>query len=360
MTASVISIGTAVPDNCVSQDEIKETVRHMFGSSVPHLDRFLTIFEHSGIDSRHFCVPLEWFLLPHSVEEKHRLFVQHATALAEQAVLRCLERANLDPSAVDHLIFVTTTGTATPSIDARLCNRLSFRNNVKRTPIWGLGCAGGAAGLSRASEYVKAFPDHLCLVVSVELCSLTFLRDDTSKSNVVATSLFADGAAAVLVAGRPRGHAPRIVATQSTIWPDSLDVMGWEVTDRGLKVIFSKDIPTLVTRTMQENVGMLLHPHNLDVNGLDQYILHPGGMKVLHAYESALHLPREKLDASRKVLQCYGNMSSCTILFVLEEVLQAGMTSSPGQRYGLAGALGPGFSSELLLLDFSSRKEDAG
>ncbi|WP_309118357.1 3-oxoacyl-[acyl-carrier-protein] synthase III C-terminal domain-containing protein [Paenibacillus sp.] len=357
--ATIAAIGTAVPDYRVPQADVKEAVRHMFGASVPQLDRLLPIFENSGIDARHFCMPLEWFLVPHDAEEKHRLFVQHAATLAERAARRCLERAGVAPTEVDHILFVTTTGTATPSIDARLFNRLGLRPNVKRTPIWGLGCAGGAAGLSRAAEYVSAFPRHRCLLVAAELCSLTFIRDDASKSNLIATSLFADGAAAALVEGEAAADArssggravPGIVSTRSTIWPDSLDVMGWDVTNDGLKVVFSKDIPSLVTREMRGVTEALLSPAGLTIPDLAHYALHPGGTKVLRAYGEALGLPSERLAAAEGVLRRYGNMSSCTVLFVLEALLGEADALRSGE-FGIAGALGPGFSSELLLLRF--------
>lgn len=328
----------------------------MFEASVPNIERYLPIFEHSEIDTRHFCAPLEWFLHPHSVEEKHALFVQSAADLAEQAVRSCLGQAGVEPGDIDHIFMVTTTGTVTPSLDAYLFNRLSFSPHMKRTPIWGLGCAGGAAGLSRASEYVKAFPKQKALLVSVELCSLTFIRNDTSKSNIVATSLFADGAAAALVAGEECGAIeagrrpmPRIVATQSTIWTDSLDVMGWDVTNDGLKVVFSRDIPSIIAQHMRPNVEELTESVGWPPESIGHYALHPGGAKVLTAYEEALRLPAGRLDASRRILKDYGNMSSCTVLFVLERILRGG--AEPGSC-GLAGALGPGFSSELLLLQF--------
>ncbi|MCI3922308.1 type III polyketide synthase [Paenibacillus sp. TRM 82003] len=356
-SAVIASVGTAVPAHYVHQNDVREAVRHMFGSRVPHLERLLSIFEHSGIESRHFCVPLEWLSLPHTVEEKHLLFVSHATELAERAVRACLTEAGVGPENVDHIVFVTTTGTATPSIDAHLYGRLGFRSDIKRTPIWGLGCAGGAAGLSRASEYVKAFPGQCCLLVSVELCSLTFLRDDFSKSNIVATSLFADGAAAALVAGAEHpaaAHAasrPSIVGSRSKIWTDSLDVMGWNVTNDGLQVVFSKDIPTLVTRSMRELVAELLAPHGYAPEDVRRYVLHPGGAKVLRAYEEALRIEDGGLSASERVLRRYGNMSSCTVLFVLDETLRREKTPAKGE-IGVAGALGPGFSSELLLLRY--------
>ncbi|HZG56976.1 type III polyketide synthase [Paenibacillus sp.] len=364
MCAYIAAFGTAVPEYRVPQADVQEAVRHMFGSRVPHLDRLLPIFEHGGIETRHFCVPLEWFLVPHTAEEKHRLFVEQAAALAERAVRRCLAGAGVEPSDVDHVLLVTTTGTATPSIDAYLCNRLSFRSDAKRTPIWGLGCAGGAAGLSRAYEYVKAFPKERCLLVAVELCSLTFIRNDASKSNLVATSLFADGAAAALVVGEEafrRGEtaAPRIVGTRSELWPDSLDVMGWDVTNDGLKVVFSKDIPTLVSQSMRGIVDRLIAPRGLADSDVETFALHPGGKKVLEAYEAALGLGAGALNASERVLRRYGNMSSATLLFVLEEAYGAASRPRNGS-HGIAGALGPGFSSEMLLLEFNSGSAEGG
>lgn len=351
MSAYIHAVGTAVPPFRFAQEEVKDAVRRMFDGDMPRLERLLSIFENSGIADRHFCAELEWFVTPHTAEEKHRLFVTHATELAERAARQCLERAGIEPRQIDHVIVVNTTGTVTPSLDAYLLNRLGFSPRIKRSPIWGLGCAGGAAGLSRASEYIAAFPSHRCLLISVELCSLTFVRDDASKSNIVATSLFADGAAAALITGTP-GHSggrPRIAATQSTTWPDSLDVMGWDMTNDGMKVIFSRDIPTLVKQYMLSNVEELLIEQGVPLSQIAAFVLHPGGRKVLEAYEEALELPREALSASSAVLHKYGNMSSCTVLFVLEETMRRGIAEG---AWGIAGALGPGFSSELLLLQF--------
>lgn len=353
---AIAAIGTAVPEHRIPQLDIKEAVLNMFGDTVPQLERLLTIFDHSEIDARHFCLPLEWYTQPHTPAEKHEMFVHYAVELADRAIRSCLESAGVSPADIDMIIFVTSTGTATPSIDAHLLQRLDFRNNIKRTPLWGLGCAGGAAGLARASEYVRAFPDQLCLVVSVELCSLTFIRGDVSKSNIVATSLFADGAACALVCGakhrlaEARGSNPRILTAQSTTWPDSLDVMGWEITNDGLKVIFSKHIPSIVNQSMPALVDSLAAAGGVQRDDLKHFALHPGGMKVLRSYESALALNSSQLRSSASVLRKYGNMSSCTIFFVLQELLA--IDQPRAGDYGAVGALGPGFSAELLLLQF--------
>ncbi|MGE5702853.1 MAG: type III polyketide synthase, partial [Clostridia bacterium] len=224
---------------------------------------------------------------------------------------------------------------------------------VTRIPLWGLGCAGGATGLSRACEYALAYPDAAVVLLCVELCGLTFIKKDLSKSNLVATSLFADGAAAVLIVGdqfaRKRGlhESPRFLARKTWTWYDSLDVMGWDVTESGLKVIFSQDIPTLVKQRMRSNVDALLGEQGLDLKKIEHFILHPGGPKVITAYEQALELTEHATQNSKDVLTHYGNMSSPTVLFVLEKSLRQRWTE---QSYGLVGALGPGFSSELILL----------
>ncbi|WP_243735234.1 type III polyketide synthase [Paenibacillus turpanensis] len=348
----VSEAASAVPSHPIAQSDVKELVLRMFRPHYPGIEKLISVFDHSEIEQRYFCAPLDWYPEPHSPEQKHRMYVEHACQLAEEAARRCLQKASLEPEHIDHLIFVSTTGTATPSIDAHLFNRLSFKRNLKRTPIWGLGCAGGAAGLSRALEYVKAFPTHRCLVVAVELCSLTFLPNDRSKSNIVATCLFGDGAAAVLVCGdetEPKRSSPlrlELLGSQSTTWKDSLDIMGWDIVDEGMKVVFSRDIPSLVRKEIHPNVEELVHSFGVEGSQIRNYVLHPGGMKVLQAYREALQAPDGALDASADILREYGNMSSCTVFFVMERMLSEGRFQ---EGHGILGALGPGFSSELVL-----------
>ena len=234
-------------------------------------------------------------------------------------------------------------------MDARLINALKFRSNVRRTPIWGLGCAGGLSGLSRAYEYTLAFPRERALLLAVELCCLTFQRNDLSKSNLVATSLFGDGAAAVVVSGAETGdRGPHIRASRSTLWYDSLDVMGWEVNDQGLKVLFSRDIPSIVRSLVLPGLEEFLAAHDLVLQDLRHIIAHPGGVKVMEAYEQTLDLEPGKMDRARDILRRYGNMSSPTVLFVLEDFMRAGAIHAG--EWGVMMALGPGFSSEMLLL----------
>ncbi|SDX02666.1 15-methylpalmitoyl-4-hydroxy-2-pyrone synthase [Marininema mesophilum] len=351
----IVSVGTAVPEHTLMQEEAREFARELFRDTFSDIDRYLPIFENSTIQTRRLARPREWFEEERPFSERNDAYTETACHLGELALERCLAAAGVTAQEIDHLFFVSTSGIATPSIDARLVHRLDFSCHVKRTPIWGLGCAGGAVGLARAYEYARAFPESRVMLLAVELCSLTFRRGDRTKSNLVATSLFADGAAAVLMIGDqvPLGreviHCPQIIDTLSTTWPDSLDVMGWEVDNDGLRVVFSRDIPTLVRREVRPAVEGFLSRSGLEIDRLDRVIAHPGGMKVLSAYEETLGLAPDILGLSRSVLGEYGNMSSVTVLFVLEKEL--GQEHQEG-NYGLLTALGPGFSSEMMLLQW--------
>ncbi|USG67711.1 type III polyketide synthase [Brevibacillus ruminantium] len=350
----IAAVSTAVPAHEVTQEDSMAVARLFFQDAYPDIDRLLTVFSHSQIRKRYFCMPLDWFGVAHGFAEKNRLFLEHAEALGTKVGKDCLERAGCTPAQIDCLLFVTSTGIATPSMDARLINRLGMRPDTTRLPLWGLGCAGGAMGLARACEYVRAFPQRRALLISVELCGLTFIRNDLSKSNLVATCLFGDGAAAVLVEGdevpRTADHAPHlyVCGSESRTWRDTLDVMGWEMTEAGLKVIFSRDIPPLIHSAMRENVDSFLGRMDSSLQDLTHFIFHPGGAKVLTAYQQALDLPPSSTRFSEHVLNEYGNMSSPTVLFVLEKSLETAWSS--GEK-GLLAALGPGFSSELLLLE---------
>jgi len=347
---SIISaVGTAVPPYVYDQGVTKEFGRALFQEAFPDIDRLLVVFNNASIDQRHFSASKEWFEKEHSFADKNNLYNETAVEIGQAAVVECLNTAGLGPEDVDHFIFVSSTGLATPSVDARLINRLKMRNDICRTPIWGLGCAGGAAGLSRAYEYTRAFPQKRALVLALELCGLTFQRNDLSKSNLIGVSLFADGAAAAMVEGAEvKANGPRILGGRSMLWYDSLDVMGWEINDRGLKVIFSRDIPAIVKTSVLPNILEFLRGHSLSLAEIRHLVAHPGGTKVLEAYEQTLQLGNGQLDHSRHVLRRYGNMSSPTVLFVLKEFLCSGEIRAGD--YGLVTALGPGFSSEMILI----------
>ncbi|WP_339061264.1 3-oxoacyl-[acyl-carrier-protein] synthase III C-terminal domain-containing protein [Tepidibacillus marianensis] len=353
--SKIISVGTAVPKYKITQEIAKNFSRQLFQNHYKDIDRLLRAFDHTEIEKRYFCVPIEWFEVEHSFEEKNLVYSTNAIQLSKEAIESCLHPTSFKTNDIDHIFFVSSTGISTPSIDAYLYNDpdIHFHSHMKRTPIWGLGCAGGAVGLSRAMEYTRAFPKEKALVVSVEIGELAFLQNDMSKSNLIATSLFADGAAAVLVVGDEVDLSTKnnvqLIDSQSTIWEKSLDVMGWDIKNEGLKVVFSKDIPTIVKNDLRENVEEFLEKHQLSLSDLQFFILHPGGTKVLEAYEEAFHIDQAKTHTSRKILSQYGNMSSPTVLFVLKEWLNE---QNITHGYGILLALGPGFSSEIVLLHY--------
>jgi len=345
----LVSVATAVPDTRIDQADAAAFARQKFADRLPDLERLMPLFTHAGIETRYFAAPREWFLEPHDLAERSARYVGEATRLSALAATEALVRAGLRPADIDYIIYVNTTGLATPSIDARLINLLGLRRDVRRTPIWGLGCAGGVGGLSHAYHHALGHAGARILVVSAEFCGLTFLPDDMTKANLVATALFADGAAAAVVVGDDHaGPGLEILGTRSHLYPDSLDVMGWTVLQEGLQVVFAQRIPAIVEETAGGEIGAFLASHGATVADIDAFLLHPGGTKVLEAYATALGLRPEHLDLPRGVLRDYGNMSSATVLFVIERHLaQHGCTQG---GLGLVSALGPGFSSESLLL----------
>ncbi len=345
----IAAVTTAVPPYQVSQAFAKEFAGELFAADLPHTDRYLTVFDHAEIDTRFLSAPLNWYETPHLLGEANDLFLDTATRLGEAVSRTCLAQAELVPHDINHVIFVSTTGLAAPSIDARLITLLGLDPHTRRTPIWGLGCAGGLGGLERAEEYVRAFPNHRVLLVTVELCTLTAQLNDHSKRNLVAFSLFGDGAAAVIVAGDEVGaRGARILGTRSTLFPDSLNLMGWDVVDEGFRVVFGAGIPRVVSEQYRELAREFLGLHGLTLADVRHHIYHPGGAKVLQAYAEALDLPCEALEHSRRVLRDYGNMSSATIFFVLQRFLQT--NSIKPDEYGLLCVFGPGFSAELVLI----------
>lgn len=354
---SIISIGEALPPNKIEQDSAVEFARELFSDSFKDIERLLTVFQNGQIESRRFVKDIEWFKEERSFKERNDAYIESAVELGQEAVEKCLTnlrflQREVEPGEIDAIFFISTTGLATPSIEGRIMNKLTFSPHAKRIPIWGLGCAGGAAGLARAYEYCLAYPTAKVLVLSVELCSLTFQKNDRSKSNLVGTSLFADGVSCALMAGDEaerihNGRVPAILSTQSTLMPDSMDVMGWDIKNEGLYVIFSRDIPSIIENWLQPNVVGFLEKQNIAMEDIGYFIAHPGGKKVLDAYEVSLGIDRSLMDISTDVLREFGNMSSSTILYVLKRHME--LEPMEGE-YGLAAALGPGFSSELLLV----------
>lgn len=360
MVPTILSVAEVIPPNEINQDQVSEFARELFADSFKDIHRLLKAFQNGQIEKRHFVKNLEWFKEPHSFEEKNSAYIESAVNLGKEAIVQCLNnkaflKEQIRYEEIDAIFFISTSGISTPSIDARIMNQLPFNPHTKRIPIWGLGCAGGAAGLSRAYEYCLAYPTAKVLVLSVELCSLTFQKNDLSKSNLIGTSLFADGIACTLVCGdavntaafSKKQSSPSICATQSTLMPNSLDVMGWEIKNEGLFVVFSRDIPQIIEGWLKPNVGDFLEEHHITLEQIDYFIAHPGGKKVIDAYVNALGIPASMTEVSLEVLKQFGNMSSATIFYVLRRFMEMDI---PKNTIGLGTALGPGFSSELLLL----------
>ncbi len=357
----ILGVGTAVPEHVVSQAAARDFAGRLFRRHHADIDRLLPVFDHAGVERRHLCVPATWFDEPHSFGERNDLYLEHALSLSIEAAQRALDDAGLEADDIGAVLFVSTTGMATPSLDARLAIALGCRPDVRRDATFGHGCAGGVGGLARAGQHARAEPDRAVLLVATELCGLTFQGDDWSKANFVSTSLFADGAAAVIVAGdgveadRSNG-CPRIVADTCVLWPDTEDVMGFEFTDRGLEVVLSRSVPNLVRRHFAASVDAACERAGITVADLDHYLLHPGGAKVLDAYGEVLPLDPTHLCWSREVLRTRGNMSAPTALFVLRMALDVaacggGAGPQPGD-VALLSAMGPGFAAEHVVLQW--------
>ncbi|MEK5390989.1 3-oxoacyl-[acyl-carrier-protein] synthase III C-terminal domain-containing protein [Margalitia sp. FSL K6-0131] len=350
----IYSVGLGIPDFNIPQSDAMLFAKKLFSNAFRDIERLLSVFQNAEIESRYFVKDIHWYGEEHSFAEKNSIFIEMAEALGIKAIENCLHNKGIELDEIDAIFTICTTGLSTPSLDARIMNKLPFRLDAKRIPIWGLGCVGGAAGLSRAYEYCLAFPRAKILILAIELCSLTFQKNDFNKSNLIGTSLFADGAACTLMIGEEAetplhsvAALPSIIGTQSMLLKDSLDVMGWDIKNDGLHVIFSKDIPMIVRKWLQPNVQAFLDKYHLDIKDIKQFIAHPGGKKVIDAYVEALGVSEERTKESRDILKHYGNMSSVTIFYILKRILEKDI--QPGE-YGLAMALGPGFSSEQLLL----------
>jgi alkylresorcinol/alkylpyrone synthase len=341
------AVSTAVPCYELDQADVTRRIRLALGPRSEHVLRLLPMFGNTGIERRYSCVPIEWYEELHDWPERNRIYLDTALDLFESATRRALEQAGRAPGDIDAIVVVSTTGIATPSLDALLMERMGLKRNVQRLPIFGLGCAGGTIGLARAATMAASKPGSVVLFLVAELCALSFRRDDFSKSNIVATALFGDGAAAALLSTDFEG--PAIVASGEHTWPQSLDIMGWDVTDDGLKAIFSRDIPDLIGKELRPIVAGFLASQDLRLRDIDRFVCHPGGAKVLDALETAFEIEPGTLVESRDVLRAYGNMSAATVVFVLERVVRT-RAEHPWNR-ALMTAMGPGFTAAFTLLE---------
>jgi alkylresorcinol/alkylpyrone synthase len=345
----VAGVGRAFPPLYVSQEELLAAFRTAWSRRHFNLDRLEQLHRSVLVGGRHLALPLAEYESIDSFGKANDAFVRVACDIGAEAVTTALGTIGATPRDVDAIYFTSVTGIATPSIDARLANRLGFRPDVKRVPIFGLGCVAGAAGIARCADYVRAFPEHLAILLSVELCSLTLQKDDLSIPNLIASGLFGDGAACAVVTGasHARARGPRIVATRSAFYRNTEDVMGWAVGDRGFKIVLSAAVPEMVRVHLEEDVTMFLRDQGLDVSDIGCWIAHPGGPKVLEAMEDVFALPRTALEKTWSSLRAVGNLSSASVLLVLEDTLA---DPPPPGTWGLLLAMGPGFCSELVLL----------
>jgi alkylresorcinol/alkylpyrone synthase len=311
----------------------------------------MPVFDRSGVDTRYLVHPPEWYVEERTFDERNREYVARGLELIESAVRTCLARASVTPSDIDHLFFVTTTGLATPSLDARLAAALGMRPNVRRSPLFGLGCAGGAGALVRACDVLRHAPDERALVVSLEICSLVFSIRARTPTDVVGVALFGDGAAAALLGGD--NHASggaRVVGTSTRLFPEAQHLMGWDFTSDGMRLVLSRDIPAFVSEHLAPVLRDFVSGFGRSIDALDHYVLHPGGPKVMATYCSAFGLPDTAVGIARESMRQYGNLSSASVLFMLNDLVASG-TPKAGDM-GVMVALGPGFACEMLMLQW--------
>jgi len=343
-TAALVSLATSVPPHLFHQDEILKAARGVMADRYSQFETLASLFANTGIRHRYGVKPMEWYLERRGWPERTQAFLEGAESLFLDVARKAIARADLAPADIDTVVTVCSTGIATPTLEARVASKLGFRTDISRVPIFGLGCAGGVSGLSIASRLAQARPGTNVLLVALELCTLAVRHDELTKANVVAASLFGDGAAAVVLRAGD-GGATRIEATGEKLWPDTLDVMGWSVDPEGFGVIFQRTIPDFVRDNLGPAVAEILARMELSIDDIDRFVCHPGGTKVIVALERALALDQGALDHEREVIADYGNMSAPTVLFVLERLRAHGLP-----KRSLLTSLGPGFTASCVAL----------
>jgi alkylresorcinol/alkylpyrone synthase len=350
----IASAASAFPKHYYSQKVLLERLQDFWGTRLKNPLMLARLHRNVTVEGRYLAVPAEEYVDIKTWGQANDIWIRVAQELGERALCLALHNAGVEPQDLGALLFTTVTGVASPSIDALLINRMGLPTNIRRTPIFGLGCVAGAAGIARASDYVRAYPKQAAALVSVELCSLTLQREDLSVANLISSGLFADGAAAVIVTGEEFERAgrevvgPAIVATRSIFYPSTEDMMGWKISERGFRILLSTEVPTLIRENLGRDVDAFLADNGLKRSDLNSWVLHTGGPKVLEASATALGLHNGQLDASWDCLRKVGNLSSASVLCVLEDVMK-NRRPEPG-TLGLLAAMGPGFCSELLLL----------
>lgn len=348
----IAAVGRAFPHHHYDQDALLGAFLHHWGGRHHNVDRLAKLYRSLQIEGRHLALPLDEYPKLTRWGQANDHWIDVAQDVGGRAVQQALRQSKVDPETLGAFFSVTVTGVATPSLEARLMNRLSLPTHLKRVPIFGLGCVAGAAGIARAADYVRAFPTQSALLLSVELCSLTLQREDLSIANLIATGLFGDGAAAAVLMGAEHPDAaahtgPTILDTRSHFYPNTERVMGWDVSESGFKVVLSAEVPNMVRDHLAGDITRFLDDHNLKISDIHKWICHPGGPRVLEALQSALSLPEDALQPSWRHLNAIGNLSSTSVLMILEDALLD--RPEPGS-YGLVLAMGPAFGSELVLI----------
>src|SRR5579871_1138780 len=347
----ISSAASAFPKHYYSQKFLLEQLQQYWGDQLRNPQLLARLHRNVAVEGRYLALPTEQYYDIKTWGQANDKWIQVAQELGEQALCRALHHAGLETRQLGSLFFTSVTGISSPSIDALLINRMGLPQNIRRVPIFGLGCVAGAAGIARASDYVRAYPGQAAALVSVELCSLTIQKEDLSVANLISSGLFADGAAAVIVAGDDvESNGPEILATRSVFYPDTEEMMGWKITEKGFRITLSPEVPTLIREHLGHDVDAFLADHGYQRSDLKSWVLHTGGPKVLEATAAALDLHNGQLDASWDCLKRVGNLSSASVLVVLEDVMR-NRRPEPG-TLGLLAAMGPGFCSELVLLEW--------
>jgi alkylresorcinol/alkylpyrone synthase len=353
----ISSVGTAFPPHRYSQTQVTEALINRWEGKLPEPRLLSRLHANCGVEFRNFVLPLEAYPTLVGFSATNDVWISNAVELSQTCITRALEPLGLTAADVSAIFFASVTGIASPTVDARLINLMPFPTSVKRTPIFGLGCVAGAAGIARASDYVRAFPNEIALLLSVELCSLTWQDDDQSIANLISCGLFGDGAAAVVVAGdkvmlpaSKLAPGPRIVATRSTFYRNTEYVMGWDIGDTGFTIVLSPDVPKVVVENLRGDVDRFLAENKIALADITSWIFHSGGPKVLEAVEASLELPKDALEASWRSLREVGNLSAASVLMVLADTLENDR-GAPG-TYSILAAMGPGFCLELVLLQW--------
>ena len=328
------SLSTAVPQHVLETGFVITEAKRIFARFGEEFDRMQSVFGNTGIERRYSVCPPEWFQHANGWADRSTRFVEGAKAMFKQAAQQALDEAGVAAQDIDAIVSVSSTGIATPSIEALVMHEMGFRDDVMRLPVFGLGCAGGVTGLAVAADLARAHPGRKVLLCVIELCTLAFRPDEMTKSNVIASALFGDGAAAAVIS--TDGSGPRIEHRGEHCWPGTTDVMGWRVEEQGFSAIFSRSIPDLVMKDLRPAADGFLARQGLSIQDIDQFSFHPGGAKVIQALESAFELDQGSLQNERKILAGFGNMSAPTVLFVLKEALKE---KTSGRRF--VGSLGP-------------------